>query len=814
MQQFPLAGIRVVEIGSGDALGYCGKLFADFGAEVIKIEPPGGDSGRLAAPLADLGNGELQSGVFAWLNTNKTSVTADLDAPADLARVRELLATADLLLDARPPSQIAASALSHEALRAGDPALAITGLSWFGEHGPYRDIHVTEAVCRSLAGLVKLVGPVDGPPVLPRESQAAMTGGLTAFIPSLAGLIATRHGDGAGARRYAVSLFEAFLHVSEFDTGLALESGFSRPRPGINRFGRGYPSGNFLTKHGWLGVTVVTPAQWVAFCELLGRPELGHDKRYNTMLDRFTRAQELGAIIAPALMRETALTWFERSIALRLPLAVVPDMAELLAQDVHRSRGAFAAVTIGGASFEAPVLPQHLTATPPKPNGRAPLAGETALDAIAPRPRRAKRAAAPGDPLPLTGLRIVDLTMGWAGPSATRQMADLGADVIKVESCQYPDWFRGTDTRPPYHDEVMYEKAHWFQIMNRNKRGITLDLTTRAGLDLVKRLVADADVVIDNYAADVMPRLGLSVDQLHAINPRLVIVTMPAFGMSSVWSGVRAYGSTLEQASGLPSVNGGPEDPPTMLHAALGDPLGGLNAAAAMLLGVAQQRCTGQGQHVDLSQVQCMLPLVAPFVIEQSIRGETSPRLGNRHADHVPHGCFPSLGIDQWITIAVRSDAEWQALCRVMRRPDLAAEATLATAAGRRADQDRIEQAIRQWTMTVRPDVAMGALQQAGVAAGVARLPGDLPADPHLVATGHWQAVDRAFVGPHLLPRIAWREDGALSPPAIRATAPTLGQHNAEVLRELLGLSDAEIEALQDDGVIGTVATSKGAARS
>lgn len=802
----------MVELGSGDALAYCGKLFADFGAEVIKIEPPGGDPLRCSAPLVDSGDDGPQSGVFAWLNTNKQSVVADLASSVDIARLRDLLRHADLLLDGRPPAEIAASALDHDSLRASDPALAITAVSWFGEHGPYRDLHVTEAVCRSLAGLVKLVGPVDGPPVLPREGQCAMTGGLAAFIPSLGGLIAAR--GGSGARRFSVSVFEAFLHITEFDTALALESGFSRPRPGLNRFGRGYPSGNFRTRHGWLGVTVVTPGQWVAFCELIGRPDLGRDKRYGTMLDRFTRAEELGAIIAPALMQETALTWFERAMALRLPLAVVPDMAELLAQDVHRARGAFAPVAIGEASFEAPVLPQHLTASPPKPNGRAPRAGETTWESIAPHARPATRAATAADPPPLAGLRIVDLTMGWAGPSATRQLADLGADVIKVESCQYPDWFRGTDTRPPYHDEVLYEKTHWFQIMNRNKRGVTLDLTTETGLLLLKRLVALADAVIDNYAADVMPRLGLSVDQLHAVNPRLVVVTMPAFGMSSIWSGARAYGSTLEQASGLPSVNGGPDDPPTMLHAALGDPLGGLNAAAALLIGVAHQKRTGQGQHIDLSQVQCMLPLVAPFVIEQSATGKTSPRLGNRHPVHVPHGCFPALGIDQWITIAVRSDDEWQALVRVMRRPDLAADAALRTAAGRRRDEARIEHAVRQWTTTVRPDIAMNALQRAGIAAGIARLPADLPADPHLVAIGHWQAVDRAFVGPHLVPSVGWREDGALTPPRIRATAPTLGQHNVEILGGVLGLTAAEIEALEAAGVIGTVATSKAAGRS
>ncbi|GAH41462.1 unnamed protein product, partial [marine sediment metagenome] len=239
------------------------------------------------------------------------------------------------------------------------------------------------------------------------------------------------------------------------------------------------------------------------------------------------------------------------------------------------------------------------------------------------------------------------------------QLADFGADVIKVESCQYPDWFRGTDTRPPYLEETLYEKTYWFQFNNRNKRGITLDLTKPRGLALLKRLLGDADAVIDNYAADVMPRLGLDAAAMLAINPRVVVVTMPAFGMSGAWSGARAYGSTLEQASGLPSVNGGDGDPPTMLHAALGDPLGGLNGAAALLLGLAHQKATGEGQHIDLSQVQCMLPLVAPFIITQSLTGRSEPRRGNRHPDHVPHGCFPCLGIDQWITLAVRSDAEW-----------------------------------------------------------------------------------------------------------------------------------------------------------
>jgi crotonobetainyl-CoA:carnitine CoA-transferase CaiB-like acyl-CoA transferase len=806
MPELPLSELRVVEIGSGDALCYCGKLFADFGAEVIKIEPPGGDAARKIAPLVDAGDGKRESATFAWLNTNKRSITADLTSNADAAKIRALLGGSDLLLDARPPAIIRNSAISHETLRQSEPGLAITAISWFGETGPYSDYAATDSVCRSLAGLVKLVGPIEGPPVLPRDGQIAVIAGLTAFIPSLAGLYARA---ASGARRFAVSAQEAMLQISEFDTGLALEAGFTRPRIGINRFGRGFPVGNFATKDGWLGVTVVTPAQWVAFCDMLGLPELGPDPRYSSTAERYLHANELNDIIKPVLMHRTAMQWFEKGIELRLPLAVVPSMKELLAQRVFRERGAFAKVAIGKASFDAPVLPQRLTRSPPKANGTAPFAGDSNHVTLPAHRRLAGRAATPQDPLPLTGLRIIDLTMGWAGPTATRQMGDLGADVIKVESCQYPDWFRGTDPRPPYHTERTFEKTYWFMMMNRNKRGITLDLASQTGLALLKRLLADANAVIDNYAADVLPRLGLDAATMLTINPRLVVVTMPAFGMSGAWSGCRAYGSTLEQASGLPSVTGREDDPPTMLHAALGDPVGGVSAAAALMLGFMQQKNTGVGQHIDLSQVECMLPLVAPSIIEQSATGNTSPRIGNRHPLFTPNGCFPCLGEDQWITLAVRGDAEWQALCRVMHRRDLAADPALATAAGRREEEDRIEVAVRHWTATVRPDLAMVTLQDAGIPAGVARLPMDLAGDPHLMQVGHWQPVVRPFMGPHLLPSVAYREGDSARPYKIEHLAPTLGQHNREILGGLLGLSDQEIEELTAAGVIGHVATSK-----
>jgi crotonobetainyl-CoA:carnitine CoA-transferase CaiB-like acyl-CoA transferase len=407
-----------------------------------------------------------------------------------------------------------------------------------------------------------------------------------------------------------------------------------------------------------------------------------------------------------------------------------------------------------------------------------------------------------GADLPLAGVRIIDLAMGWAGPLATRQLADLGAEVIKVEGRAYPDWWRGSDYSDEANAARQHELAMNFNFLNRNKTGITLDLTRAEGADLLRRLVRTADGVVENYACGVLAKLGLDYAQLVREKPDLVMVSMPAFGAATPWAEVRAYGSTLEHGSGLPSVTGRPPDPPMMNHIAYGDPIGGLNACPALLAGLLHQRRTGEGQFIDLSQVECLFPLVAPWVIEQSIAGAVAPRRGNRHPWLAPHGCFRCAGEDAWVVVAVTTDAAWPALARTIGRPDLADAPTLATAEGRRAREDELEAAIEAWTSARSPDEAMTLLQAQGVAAGAVRgLRETLTADPQLMARGYWQTVDRPHLGPHLQSSPVFREDG--SPYAIRTPAPTLGQSTREVLTRLLGLAGAELDRLQEARIIG-----------
>jgi len=770
----PLRGYRVLQQGSGIALDYCGKLFADFGADVIKLEPAGGDPLRVMPPI--LANGE--SGVFAWLNTNKKSVTETPET------IDALLPGADVLLTDR----------ARDDLAARYPGLAITAVDWFGEHGPYCGFAGTEAVVRALGGLVALTGPAEGPPILATECQQGPIAGLAAFIATASGL----YGRDQGARRFSVSIHETAVNVAEYEAAVAWDAGESRRRPGINRFGRNYPVGIYETKQGLIGVTIVTPGQWRGICAMLGMPDLAKEKRFSLNTDRLAASQEIDALFQPVWATKTAEEWFELALEYKLPMAVVPDMATLLEQDVHRQRGAFVPVRIGEEAFEAPRLPQFLTGTPPLSGGTAPLAGEDhAIWSVPALPKPPGQA--PAGSGALQGLRIIDLTMGWAGPTAARHLGELGAEIIKVEACQYPDWWRGTDLRAAFIAEQKYEKIPWFQLMNRNKLDVTLDLANPEGVALLKRLVATSHAVIENYSADVLRKLGLDYPVLKDVRPGLVMLSMPAFGSGNAWSDCRAYGSTLEHASGLPTLTGSADHPPAMNQTAYGDPVGGFNAAAALIVALLHQQRTGQGQNIDISQVECMLPLVAPSLIEQSALGTTSPRIGNRHRVYVPHGAFRCAGDDEWVAIAICDDAQWRAACSAIGRPDLAE----LNVGERRAREDALEAAISAWTGGRSAEDAMNRLQAVGVAAGAVRRPGDLHLDPHLIARGFWHWIDRPFIGPHWQSSAAWREGRNAYP--IRRAAPTLGQDNAAILSGILGLKAGELDRLAAAEIIGTV---------
>lgn len=795
-----LSHLRVLEIGSSAATSYCARLFADFGADVRKVEPPQGDPLRRTPPLTPRG----QSAWFAFLNFNKSSIMIDPTSPQASSRLAALIEDCDILIDGRDVDTADCPFVDLAAVREVRTRLICLEGSWFGRKGPYAGLAATDSTVRALAGLIKLVGPVEGPPTHAPDFQTGILSGLWGFIAVASSVVAQTHGG--GGRSWSLSIFESSLTLSEYLMSEAFAYGDVMRRIGTNRFWPGAPLGIYETRKGWLGVTVVTPAQWRAFCDMLGLSELRDEPAWILGEESRKRLEQIEKAFMPRLKMRTAEEWFAEGRIRRIPIVPVPEISDLLRDSEKKERGAIVPILLGEEEGLTVGSVQRLTSTPARRGGKVPAIGERQSVEYA-RGDLARTAAVSPSRIdttekPLEGIRVIDFSMGWAGPLCTRTLADLGADVIKIEAIQYPDWWRGVDRGSAYIDAQMYEKTVRFCIMNRNKRGITLDLTRPQGVALAKRLLEGADIVVDNYSVDVLTKFGLGYDVLRRLNPRLVMMSMSAFGANSVYRDCRAYGSTLEQGSGLPRVIGNVGGPPVMSHIAFGDAVGGLNGCAAVLVALIHARSNGQGQFIDLSQIECMMPFAAPWITVHSIGGMPLRKFGNRHPQFVPHGCFRCAGEDNWIMVAATNEDMWQRLALVIGRSDWAADPSLKSEEARRSIEDVLERGIEAWTLTRDADQAMSELQAAGVAAGVARLPIDLLKDRHLQSRAFLQEVERAFLGWHPQPSLPIREGS--EPYPIRAAAPTLGQHNIEILSGLLGLSDTEIAQLVQEGIIGT----------
>ncbi|MCP3392218.1 CoA transferase [Bradyrhizobium sp. CCGB12] len=795
-----LSHLRVVEIGSSAATSFCARLFADFGADVQKVEPPAGDPLRRSAPLTSGG----QSAWFAFLNFNKSSILMDAADPDAITRLTALIEDCDILLDGRDVDSAECPSVDLTAIRQRRPGLIFLEASWFSPKGPYAGFAATDSTVRALAGLVKLVGPVEGPPLHAPDFQTGILAGLWGFIAAASSTVARM--EGAPGRSWSLSIFESSLALSEESMFEAFARGNAVRRIGINRFWLTFPAGIYETKEGWLGVTTITPAQWRSFCDMLGLTELRDDPTLVLSADRMQHIEQIERKFMPRLKTRTAREWFAEGLKRKIPIVPVPEISDLLQDAEKKVRGAIVPVLLGEEEALTAGSMQRLTLTPPLRGGKVPTPGEQQALAGKRRPLTRSASASSGcleaGRRPLQGVQVVDFSMGWAGPLCTRTLADLGADVIKIEAIQYPDWWRGVDRRRAYVEDQMYEKTVRFCIMNRNKRGLTLDLARPQGVALAKRLITGADIVVNNYSVDVLPKLGLGYDVLRTLNPRLVMLSMSAFGADSIHRDCRAYGSTLEQGSGLPSVIGSTDGPPVMSHIAFGDAVGGLNGCAAVLVALIHARNTGQGQFIDLAQIECMMPFAAPWITIRSIDSMPPPRYGNRHPQFVPHGCFRCAAEDEWIVVAATDTDMWQRLAILIGRPNWAADVSLKSAGARRGIEEEIERGIEAWTINRDADQAMAELQAEGIAAGVARSPIDLLKDSHLRSRAFVQEVERTFIGLHPQPSMPIREGAR--PHAIHTAAPTLGQHNREILSGCLGLSDAEITHLMRQGIIGT----------
>ena len=345
-----------------------------------------------------------------------------------------------------------------------------------------------------------------------------------------------------------------------------------------------------------------------------------------------------------------------------------------------------------------------------------------------------------------------------------------------------------------------YEESRHFALIARAKKSVSLDLTQADGLALAKDLSAQCDIVVENQAAGVMPRLGLGWEQLSEGRDDLIYISMSAFGSGNEWSDTRAYGSVLEQGSGLPSFIGREGDPPVMGHLAYGDPIGGIYGAASLLTALYHRRRTGQGQWINNTQIEAMLPFTTHKVLIRQATGREPHRIGNRHSAFVPHGVFACMGEDRWVALSVQSDKAWQGLCNLMGRRDWASDEGLATAEGRRTRQDELEAGISAWAIHQPRDLAAAALQDAGVAAGAVLEVHEVVDNFHLRARTFFYDTDRAHIGQQDQASLPILRNGERYP--YNGNAPFLGGDSEQVLRDLVGVDGARFAALLESGVV------------
>ena len=398
----------------------------------------------------------------------------------------------------------------------------------------------------------------------------------------------------------------------------------------------------------------------------------------------------------------------------------------------------------------------------------------------------------------LKGIRIIDLSMGWAGPLAARNLADLGADVIKVESCEHFDWWRSWEATQEWIDDDGAEKSPAFNSVHRNNRNITLDLSLQEGRELLLKLVGTANAVMENFSGSVLPKLDLGYEIFKEVKKDIILLSMPAFGSTGPWKMFRAYGSTVEQSSGLPHINGLSSDPPMMHHVAYGDAVGGLNGVSALLIALRHQAKTGKGQFIDLSQAESLFPLAAHGILEFTANGKAPVRKGNRSDFFAPHGVYPCEGEDKWIVIQILNEDQWLRFKEIIGEP----MNRFGNLKDRLSKLDDLDKSIAEWTYSKEAQKLMYILQEAEIPAAATHTMSSLLNDPHLNSGNFWQWLDRAVVGNQPNPSAPFKVNGERLP--IKTPAPTLGQHNQEILTKILGLNQDEINRLEKIGIIGT----------
>jgi crotonobetainyl-CoA:carnitine CoA-transferase CaiB-like acyl-CoA transferase len=775
-----LSGLQVIDLSSQIAGPYATKLFADAGAEIVKVETEAGDPLRRRSIS---GNNE-ESVLFKYLNAGKQSVIGHVEDP----HVIDLMAGADLVVEDFVPAR-----LDVPLLRTRARHLVVTSITPYGRTGPWADRPATEFVVQAEAGSIAVRGQLEHPPVQAGGRLSEWIAGAYGAVASLAAVIRARKTD--SGETIDVSWLEASNHslIAHADITHVL-----RGRPPIDGPARTTETPSIeRTADGLVGFMTMTRHHFESFLLLIERPDLIGDERWPMLSYRLEHLDEWQTMINAWMERHTTAEVLRLATELRIPVSPVNDGASLLEHEQMRARAIFTRSADG--SFIHPLPPYRFDGHRLGGARPAPALGQHSAT-VSPLPRsKPVRPGLESTTLPLEGVRILDATTYWAGPSGPQLLAVLGADVIHLESTRHLDGGRLTSAYLA-HLPDWWERGQLFLTVNNDKRGLTIDLSRDEGRAVLRRLLRHVDIMVENFSPRVFDGFRIDEAFVHTANPATTFVRMPAFGLDGPWRENIGFAQTMEQLTGLAWITGYRDQPPLIVRG-ICDPLAGVHAAFAMLVALVGRDRDGRGRFVEVAMAETAINVAAEQVAEYSAHGTVLERDGNRGPDAAPQGLYGCCGEERWIAIAVTDDSQWQGLCRALGQPTWANRPEYQSSAGRRAAHDLIDARVSDWAGSQDLDAAVDLLVSHGVPAGAVRDPRRFDDHPQLVARGFIEEVEHPIAGRHPLAFIPFRYGSVKR--WTHQPAPLLGEHNHEVLSQIAGLSDDEICRLEDDGVIG-----------
>jgi crotonobetainyl-CoA:carnitine CoA-transferase CaiB-like acyl-CoA transferase len=802
-----LAGRRVIELAD-ESGAYCGKLLADMGADVIKIEPPGGDPTRRIPPFLGDRPGEDRGFFFLYMNTNKRSVSLDIATPEGRERFLRLAASADLVLETLPQGRLDDLGLGYPALAAENPGLVLTSITGFGQTGPQRNFASSDLVASALGGAMQVIGEPDDPPVALAGSQAHV---VTSTCAAASSLIALHHSRTSGRGQHVdVSALETVTAVTHIcGVGKWLDDGIIPQRNGTGLFAS-VPSGAYRCSDGLVYVTVNRPLHWQALArwihEVTGNEEVLDPMFEGPSSNRLPYRELLDVFLSDMTSRLRVDEVYREGQ--RRHIAFTPvNGAAAVAADAHlAARGFFVDVEHPVAGrLRMPGAPYRHARSPWRILRPAPRVGEHDAEVFGEQRAAPRVAAAPARvdsaARALEDLRVVEFTAGMAGPWIGRFMAWCGADVIKVESQRRPSVVRLYV--PPREPEggLQPQCSPWFTDWDAGKRFVSLDLTRPGAVALAKRLVARADIVVENYSAGVMQKLGLGYEQLRAEKDDIILLSTSGYGDTGPDRSFVTWGPNIEALSGSSVISGFRERDCTITQYAYPDALSALHGLVAAMCALEHRGKTGEGQYVNLSQLEATVAGIGHVMLEPLVAGREPRKLANGSASRAPHGCYRCRGDDRWCVIAVASESEWGRFCAVLERPDWARDSRFATLAARLVNAAALDALVEAWTADRDAYDVMHALQAAGIAAGVVQNVEDqFRRDPQLAARHFFEEIEHLAKGSVVATGIPLGLTG--TPGRTDRTGAAMGQDNEAVFGGLLGLTPEEIRAHVDAGAI------------